>query len=106
MRHGLSWIFSRQRGIDLPTDGELYRFDPNHPDTNGMIDYFIRPLSGIRAEVGRQEWHEFRQIAKRCLFRAKPAGVVEKALGEGSLNLVSDCERAVDTAGKKHQIHG
>ena len=89
----------RQRGIDLPTDGELYRFDANHPDTNGMIDYFIRPLSGIRAEVGRQEWHEFRQM-QTMSFRAKPAGVVEKALGEGSLNLVSDCERAVDTAGK------
>src|SRR6185369_11778444 len=31
----------RQAGIDLPTDGELYRFDVNHPDTNGMIEYFI-----------------------------------------------------------------
>ena len=89
----------RQRGIDLPTDGELYRFDSNHPDTNGMIDYFIRPLSGIRSEVGRQEWHEFRQM-QTMSFRAKPAGVVENALGEGALNLVSDCERAVDTAGK------
>ena len=28
----------RQAGIDLPTDGELYRFDVNHPDTNGMIE--------------------------------------------------------------------
>ena len=27
----------RQAGIDLPTDGEMYRFDPDHPDTNGMI---------------------------------------------------------------------
>jgi len=25
----------RQLGIDLPTDGELYRFDVDHPDTNG-----------------------------------------------------------------------
>ncbi len=36
----------RQAGIDLPTDGELYRFDINHPDTNGMIEYFIRPNIG------------------------------------------------------------
>src|SRR4029453_16034357 len=36
----------RQAGIDLPTDGELYRFDVNHPDTNGMIEYFIRPMAG------------------------------------------------------------
>lgn len=89
----------RQRGIELPTDGELYRFDANHPDTNGMIDYFIRPLSGVRSEVGRQEWSEFRQM-QTMSFRGKPAGVVENALGEGTLNLVSDCERAVDVAGK------
>src|SRR5688572_27384228 len=37
----------RQAGIDLPTEGELYRFDVNHPDTNGMIEYFIRPMAGI-----------------------------------------------------------
>src|ERR1700679_519579 len=45
----------RQAGIDLPTDGELYRFDVNHPDTNGMIDYFLRPLSGIRSQLGRSD---------------------------------------------------
>src|SRR5260221_456725 len=43
----------RQAGIELPTDGELYRFDVNHPDTNGMIDYFVRRLGGIRSELGR-----------------------------------------------------
>jgi 5-methyltetrahydropteroyltriglutamate--homocysteine methyltransferase len=25
-------------GIDLVCDGELYRFDVNHPETNGMIE--------------------------------------------------------------------
>jgi len=88
----------RQRGIDLPTDGEFYRFDVNHPDTNGMIEYFIQPLAGVRAHVGRQEWHEFRQ-RHAMSFRAKPAGVVEGALGEGTLNLVADCARAVSVAG-------
>lgn len=87
----------RQRGVDLPTDGEFYRFDVNHPDTNGMIDYFIRPLAGVRAEVGRQEWQEFSQ-RQEMSFRAKPAGVVEGSLGEGTLNLVSDCARAVSVA--------
>src|SRR5436190_23759919 len=42
-----------QAGIDLPPDGELYRFDVNHPDTNGMIEYFIRPMAGINRQVGR-----------------------------------------------------
>src|SRR5436305_14265527 len=49
----------RQAGIDLPTDGELYRFDLNHPDTNGMIDYFVRPLEGISTAVGASSWREF-----------------------------------------------
>jgi len=89
----------RQCGIELPTDGELYRFDADHPDTNGMIDYFIRPLAGVRTAVGRQEWQEFRQM-RTMSFRAKPAGVVEGALAEGALNLVSDCERAVNIAGR------
>ena len=34
----------QQAGIDLVCDGELYRFDINHPETNGMIEYFVRPL--------------------------------------------------------------
>ena len=43
----------RQAGIDLPADGELYRFDVNHPDTNGMIEYFVRRLGGVRSDIGR-----------------------------------------------------
>ena len=50
----------RQAGIDLPTDGELYRFDVNHPDTNGMIDYFVRAFGGVRANAGRAEAAAFR----------------------------------------------
>jgi 5-methyltetrahydropteroyltriglutamate--homocysteine methyltransferase len=46
----------RQAGIDLPTDGELYRFDVNHPDTNGMIEYFIGPMEGIRMKLGRSDY--------------------------------------------------
>ena len=46
----------RQAGIDLPTDGELYRFDINHPDTNGMIDYFVGSMGGVSTEVGAIGW--------------------------------------------------
>src|SRR5580658_9565422 len=83
----------RQAGIDLPTDGELYRFDVNHPDTNGMIEYFIRPMAGIRAQVGRSD-HEAFARSNTMWFRRKAAGVVEAELGEGSLNLLADCELA------------
>src|SRR5580658_7023199 len=88
----------RQAGIDLPTDGELYRFDVNHPDTNGMIDYFIRPMAGIRAQVGRSD-HEAFARTSAMRWRRKAAGVVEGELGEGSLNLLADCELAASVAG-------
>jgi len=88
----------RQAGIDLPTDGELYRFDVNHPDTNGMIDYFVRRLGGIRAEVGRRETAAFRARLE-MRFRGKPAGVVVGPITEGTLNSPEDCARAASVAG-------
>ena len=87
----------RQAGIDLPTDGELYRFDVNHPDTNGMIDYFVRRLGGIRWDIGRREADAFRAKAE-MRFRSKPAGVVVGPVTEGSMNLPDDCGRAAAVA--------
>lgn len=93
-------VFSiqRQAGIDLPTDGELYRFDVNHPDTNGMIEYFIRPMAGIRGSVGRADRDAF-AAAHAMTWRPRPAGVVEGPLGEGSLDLAADCALAAGAAG-------
>jgi 5-methyltetrahydropteroyltriglutamate--homocysteine methyltransferase len=73
-------------GLDVISDGELSRFDVNHPETNGMIDYFVRPMAGIRAEVTREELAAFRAQAGMA-FRTQPAGVVEGPIGEGTLNL-------------------
>ena len=86
----------RQAGIELPTDGEFYRFDVNHPDTNGMIDYFTGKLGGIR-NAGRHDTEVFRHRGEMS-FRAKPAGVVDAAITEGVLNLVEDCARAAIVA--------
>ncbi|MEO7144244.1 MAG: cobalamin-independent methionine synthase II family protein [Bryobacteraceae bacterium] len=88
----------RQAGIDLPTDGELYRFDVNHPDTNGMIDYFVRPMSGARAQLGRRDWEAFSRLEPMG-FRRKPAAVVTGELGEGGLNLLADCQSAAGVSG-------
>src|SRR5260370_6336693 len=88
----------RQARIDLPPDGELYRFDVNHPDTNGMIEYFLRPMAGIRSAVGRSDHEAFRRLST-MQFRRKAAGVVEGPIGEGSLNLLADCELAASVAG-------
>jgi 5-methyltetrahydropteroyltriglutamate--homocysteine methyltransferase len=80
-------------GLDVVADGELYRWDVNHPDTNGMIEYFIRPLEGIRSRITRSDIAEFKRL-EGMGFRAAPAGVVESAIGEGTLNLAEDYRRA------------
>lgn len=87
----------QQYGIDLPTDGELYRFDVNHPDTNGMIEYFISRLGGIDTKVGLSDAHAF-QKKDEMSFRRKPAGVVRSAIGEGSLDLFEACSRSASVA--------
>ena len=88
----------RQAGIDLPTDGELYRFDVNHPDTNGMIEYFVHKFGGVRRDVGRPDTAAFRAKAE-MRFRHKPAAVVTGPITEGVLNLPEDCARAASVAG-------
>src|SRR6059036_3523947 len=88
----------RQAGIDLPTDGELYRFDVNHPDTNGMIEYFVHKFGGVRREVGRRDTAAFRAKTEMG-WRNKPAAVVVGPITEGVLNLPEDCQRAASVAG-------
>ena len=73
-------------GIDVISDGELSRFDVNHPETNGMIDYFVSPLSGVATNLSRSELKAFQQ-QNSTQFRFQPAGVVREDLGEGELNL-------------------
>lgn len=76
-------------GLDLLSDGELTRFDRDHPDTNGMIDYFLAPMEGIDTRLTRADLEEFRrgEIAR---YRREPAAVLRAPLGEGRLNLPRD----------------
>jgi 5-methyltetrahydropteroyltriglutamate--homocysteine methyltransferase len=73
-------------GIDVISDGELSRFDVSHPETNGMIEYFVRPMAGIDALLSREEREAFRGRAGFA-FRTQPAGVVRSAIEEGRLDL-------------------
>ncbi|HKV88784.1 MAG TPA: cobalamin-independent methionine synthase II family protein [Candidatus Dormibacteraeota bacterium] len=79
-------------GIDLAVDGELYRFDPDHPQTNGMIEYFVRPMAGVRSAITRSDIELFR-AQPHLGFRRRPAAVVEETIGEGTLDLVAAYER-------------
>jgi 5-methyltetrahydropteroyltriglutamate--homocysteine methyltransferase len=87
----------KRAGIDLPTDGELYRFDPNHAETNGMIDYFVSRMGGIRTEIGRSDSAAFRAKSETG-FRRKPAGVVEDEISEGTLDLPNASLRSASVA--------
>jgi 5-methyltetrahydropteroyltriglutamate--homocysteine methyltransferase len=82
-----------QAGIDLVCDGELSRFDVNHPETNGMIEYFVRPMAGIRTAMRFDELVAYR--AQRGMgFRARPPAVVDGPVGPGTLDLPQACARA------------
>ena len=80
-------------GLDVVCDGELYRFDVNHPETNGMIEYFTRPMAGIRNDNSFDEIIAYRQQTGMA-FRAQPPGVVDAAIGHGTLDLPYAAMRA------------
>jgi len=95
-----SVVISTQKnaGIDLPTDGELYRYDPNHPDTNGMIEFFTRQIGGIDSKIGITDARNFR-ARDDFGWRSRPAGVVREALSEGTLDLLEASSRSKSVAG-------
>lgn len=86
-------------GIDLVCDGELYRFDINHPDANGMLNYFVRPMAGIRTDIGFAEVNAYREQPGMS-YRPRPPGVVDGPVGHGTLDLPSACARAKRLAGQ------
>lgn len=86
-------------GIDVVCDGELSRFDINHPETNGMIEYFLKPMAGIRSEVAFSELVSYRGL-KAMKFRTRPPGVVYGPIESGTLDLPQACARAKALATK------
>jgi 5-methyltetrahydropteroyltriglutamate--homocysteine methyltransferase len=73
-------------GIDVVSDGELTRFNVNHPETNGMIEYFVTPLGGLSTSFSRSDIETFRAMPG-MKFRTQPAAVVHGPIEQGSLNL-------------------
>ena len=78
-------------GLDLVTDGELMRFDASHPEANGMVEYFVSRLDGIRRAFSPADFERYR--ADRVAGSQFLAGMfVVGPITEGSLNLPQDCE--------------
>jgi 5-methyltetrahydropteroyltriglutamate--homocysteine methyltransferase len=88
-------------------DGELNRFDASHSETNGMIDYFVTQMEGVRSRYSITDIAKFREDAGMT-FRSQPAGIVTGAIGEGTLNLLRDYEftRALTTRPLKFTCTG
>jgi len=78
-------------GLDLITDGELMRFDPSHPETNGMVDYFVSRMAGLRREFSLSDFDRFR-ADRASGFRLLTAGMVVSKVEDGTLNLPRDFE--------------
>jgi 5-methyltetrahydropteroyltriglutamate--homocysteine methyltransferase len=76
-------------GIDVVADGELYRWDINHAETNGMIDYFVQPLDGVITQLTTAQLRAWQALAGNA-YRAKPAALVCGPIGAGRLNLLRD----------------
>ena len=75
-------------GVDVLSDGELSRFDVNHPETNGMIDYFTGQLDGVATRITAADAAEFR-AQQGMGYRTAPAAVVTGPLGPGTLDLAA-----------------
>jgi 5-methyltetrahydropteroyltriglutamate--homocysteine methyltransferase len=92
-------------GIDVVADGELYRWDVNHGETNGMIDYFISRMDGIHTRLSAQQLARWQEKSDMT-FRTKPAGVAVGPLGVGTLDLRDDFDlfRELTTRPKKFTV--
>lgn len=76
-------------GIDLISDGELMRFDPSHPETNGMVDYFASQMEGIRQHFSVSDFERYRSD-RSSGSGPLTAGMVVGKVREGTLNLPRD----------------
>jgi 5-methyltetrahydropteroyltriglutamate--homocysteine methyltransferase len=95
LRDALMAVLKSQElaGIDLVTDGELLRFDPNNPEANGMVDYFVSRMDGVRREFTISDLDGFR-AGRASGYEMLTAGVVTGKIGPGTLNLPGDYEFA------------
>jgi 5-methyltetrahydropteroyltriglutamate--homocysteine methyltransferase len=90
----------KEAGVDLVTDGEVERRDPDNPLTGGMVGYFVYPLSGVRKMLTAAETADARIRGVR-----PPFAVVEGILGPGSLDLPAACVRGRTlTRGAKYKF--
>ena len=80
-------------GIDVISDGELGRWDLSRWQPAGMVERFVRPMSGVQVGLSRSQREEF-LADPATSYRAKAPGVVVDRLGEGNLDLLREFQQA------------
>jgi 5-methyltetrahydropteroyltriglutamate--homocysteine methyltransferase len=78
-------------GLDLISDGEIFRSLYCHEKTNGMIDHYAQRLAGISTECPRSLIERMRNHAD-LEYRDEPAGVVVEEINHGQLDLRGEFE--------------
>jgi 5-methyltetrahydropteroyltriglutamate--homocysteine methyltransferase len=78
-------------GLDLISDGEIFRSLYCHEKTNGMIDHYAQRLAGISTEFPRSLIERMRNDADLA-YRDEPAGVVVGEIDHGRLDLRGEFE--------------
>jgi 5-methyltetrahydropteroyltriglutamate--homocysteine methyltransferase len=78
-------------GLDLISDGEVYRNLYCHEKTNGMIDHYAERLAGISTEQPRALLERMRHDPELA-YRDAPAGVVDGKINHGLLDLRREFE--------------
>lgn len=76
-------------GIDVICDGELGRWDLQRNAPGGMVERFVRRMSGIQPGLTREQREHFESREDTRYRRNAPAMVISE-LGEGDLDLVRD----------------
>lgn len=80
-------------GIEVIGDGELGRWDLQRREPAGMVERFVRPMSGVQSGLTRNQREAF-LADPATAYRAKAPGVVVDELGDGDLDLLREYQQA------------
>ena len=80
-------------GVDVIGDGELGRWDLRRREPAGMVERFVRPMSGVQSGLTRSQREGFLADPVTA-YRANAPGVVVDELGDGALDLLREFQQA------------
>lgn len=80
-------------GIDVISDGEINRWDLARNAPGGMVERFVRPMSGVSTELSLAQLAAFHARSEMA-YRKAPPGIVTGPIGAGLLDLPREWRRA------------